>query len=199
LAGTRIKPNTSKEEASPLPTKKRGRPKVKALPRPAEDSSDKATNVTETVDTVPRRKKPSVADEGDAKPPLASPRRRKVAPNANPPTPTTTTTIHIEVDLGGGGGEVQVLQGKIAPVPAKVPRKRKERVKASFDKDDDEHEYENPHGLPQKKRRRADLTARYAFLSPDHRSLPLGISLQGLSKTDCNIITVAAKRKRTKR
>jgi hypothetical protein len=175
LAGTRTKPKTSKEEASQLPTKKRGRPKVKALSRPAEVSSDKATNITETVDTGPRRKKPSVADDGDAEPekvPLASPRRHKVAPNANPPPPTATTTTHIEVDSGGVGREVQV---KIALVPAKVPRKRKERVKASFDKDDknndDEHEYENTHGLPQKKRRRADLTARYAFVSlePDHR------------------------------
>jgi hypothetical protein len=111
LAGTRKKPKLSKEEASPLP-KKRGRPKGKALPRPAEDPSDKA-----------------------------------------------------------------MLQEKFAPAPVKVPRKRKECVKASVDKDDnnndDEHEYENTRGLPQKKRRRADLTARYAFLFPDHRSPPL--------------------------
>lgn len=113
LAGTRKKPKTSKEEASTLP-KKRGRPRVKALPSPAEDPSDKA-----------------------------------------------------------------ILEEKIAPAPApsKVPRKRKERVKASADKDDNnndehehEHEHESTHGLPQKKRRRADLTARYAFHSPDHRS-----------------------------
>ena len=166
-AGTR---KANKEEASSLPTKKRGRPKVKA------------TNIAETLNTGPRRKKPSVADKGDAEPetvPLASPRRRKVAPNANPRPPTMTTT-HVEIDLGGVGSEVQVLQGKIAPAPAKVPRKRKERVKASFDKDDnnndDEHEFENTHGLPQKKRRRADLTARYAFLSHDDRSPPSGIS-----------------------
>jgi hypothetical protein len=183
LAGTRTKPKTSKEEAPPLPTKKRGRPKVKALPRPAEDPSDKVTNITETVDTGPRRKKPGVAEVGDAESetvPLAFPRRRKVAPNADPPPPTTTTT-HIEVDSGGVGREAQVLQEEIAPPPAKVPRKRKERVKASVGKDDnnndDEHEYENRHGLPQKKRRRADLTARYAFLSPDHRSPPLGYFL----------------------
>jgi hypothetical protein len=156
-AGTRTKPKTRKEEASPLPKKKRGRPKVKA------------TNITETVGTGPRRKKPSVAEEGDAEPetvPLASSSRRKVEPNGNPPPPMMTTT-HIEVDPGGVGKEVQVLQEKIAPAPAKVPRKRKKRVKASFDKDDnnndDEHEYENTHVLPQKKRRRADLTGRYAF------------------------------------
>jgi hypothetical protein len=167
LAGTRTKPKTNKEEASPLPAKKRGRPKVKALPRPAEDPSDKATNIT---DTGPRGKKPSVAKEGDAEPesvPLASRRRRKVAPNADPPPPTTTT-MHIEVDSGDVGRELQVLQEKIAFAPAKVPRKRKERVKASVDKDDnnydDEHEYENTLWLPQKKRRRADLTGRYAFL-----------------------------------
>ncbi|KAN0118808.1 hypothetical protein V8E52_004919 [Russula decolorans] len=166
LGGTRTKPKTSKEEAPPLLTKKRGRPKGKALPRPAEDSSAKAKNIMETVDTGPRRKKPSVADEGDAETetvPLAPRRRRKVAPNANPPPPPTTTTMLIEVDSGEVGREVQVLQGKIALVPAKVPRKRKERIKASFDKDDknndDEHEYENTHGLPQKKRQRADLTA----------------------------------------
>ena len=170
LAGTRTKSKTSKEEAPPLPTKKRGRPKGKAPPRPAKDSSGKATNITETVDTGSRRKKPSAAGEGDAETesvPLAPPRRRKVVPNANPPPPSTTTTL-IEVDLGWVGRDVQVLQGKIAPVPAKVPRKRKERIKVSFDKDDknndDEHEYENTHGLPQKKRRRADLTARYAIL-----------------------------------
>jgi hypothetical protein len=206
LGGTHTKPKTSKEEAPPLLTKKRGRPKGKALPRPAEDSSAKAKNIMETVDTGPRRKKPSVADEGDAETetvPLAPRRRRKVAPNANPPPPPTTTTMLIEVDSGEVGREVQVLQGKIALVPAKVPRKRKERIKASFDKDDknndDEHEYENTHGLPQKKRQHADLTARYAFFSPDHRSPPPGISLEGLSKTDCKLCTVAAWRKRTKR
>ena len=160
LAGTRTKPKTNKEEASPLPTKKRGRPKVNALPRPAEDPSDAEP---ETV-------------------PLASSRRRKVAPKADPPPPTVTTT-HIEVDSGGVGREVQVLQEKIAPAPAKVPRKRKERVKALVDKDDDEHkyEYENTHGLPQKKRRRADLTGRYAFLSlppHNHQSFLLGIRLE---------------------
>lgn len=165
LAGTRTKPKTtSKEEASLLPKKKRGRPKGKVLPRPAEDLSDNVTNITGTVDTGARRNL-SVA-EGDAEPES----RRKVAQTANP-RPPTTATMHIEVDSGNVGREVQVLQGKTALAPAKVPRKRKERVKGSFDKDDnnndDEHEYENTHGVPQKKRRRADLTARYVFLSPD--------------------------------
>jgi hypothetical protein len=194
LAGTRTKPKTSKEEASPLPTKRRGRPKVKVLPRSAEGSSDKATNITETVDTGPRRKTPSVAEERDAEPetvPHASSRRRKVAQNANPRPPTTT---RIEIDSGGVGGEVQVLQGKIAPAPAKVPRKRKERVKASSDKDDnnndDEHEYEKTHGLPLKKRQRADLTARYASLPPDPRSPS--------SKTDCNIMYCSRNAKENK-
>jgi hypothetical protein len=204
LAGTRTKPKTSKEEASPLPTKKRGRPRVKALPRPTEDPSDKATNIT---DTGPRRKKPSVAEEGDAEletVALASRRRRKVAPNADPSPPTMTTTTHIEVDSGGVGREVQVLQEKIAPAPAKVPRKRKERVKASVDKDDnnndDEHEYDNTHRLPQKKRRRADLTGRYAFLSPDNRSPPLGMAFpwRAYVRTDCNIMYCSRNAKENK-
>lgn len=166
LAGTRTKPKTSKEEASLLPTKKRGRPKGKVLPRPAEDLSDNVTNITGTVDTGVRRKKPSVA-EGDAEPetvPHASSRRRKVAQTANP-RPPTTAMMDIEVDPGDVGRDVQMLQGKIAPAPAKVPRKRKERVKGY--NNDDAHEYEATHGVPQKKRRRADLTARYAFPSPD--------------------------------
>lgn len=117
LAGTRTKPKTGKEEASPLPSKKRGRPKVKALARPSEDPSDKVMNITETADTGRR---------------------------------------------------------------TKVPRKRKEHVKASVDKDDDNNdgEYENMCGLPQKKRRRADLTARYSFLTLiDRSSPPLGFPL----------------------
>lgn len=134
LAGTRTKPKTSKEEAPPLPTKKRGRPKIKAPPRPAEDPSDKA-----------------------------------------------------------------ILQEKIAPAPAKVPRKRKERVKASVAKDDNnndvEHEYENTHELPQKKRRRADLTARYAFIL-DH---PLLIfPSEGFNKIDCNIMYCSRNAKENK-
>jgi hypothetical protein len=143
LAGTRSKPKTNKEEASPLLTKKRGRSKVKAPPRP------------------------SVAEKGDVAEtvPLASSRRRKVAPNADPHPPTTTIT-HIAVDSGGVGREAQ----EIAPAPAKGPRKRKERVKASVGKDDNNNEYENTYGLPQRKRQRADLTARYACLCPNHRS-----------------------------
>ena len=114
LAGTRTKLKTGKEEASPLPTKKRGRPKVKALARPSEDPSDKAMNISETADTGPR---------------------------------------------------------------TKVPRKRKEHVKASVDNNNDD-EYENTYGLPQKKRRRADLTARYSFLTLiDRSSPPLGFPL----------------------
>ena len=127
MAGTRRKPKTSNEDASQRPTKKRGRPRVKTLPIPAEDPHDKA-----------------------------------------------------------------MLQEKIAPAPAKVPRKRKQHVKASIDKDDndngDEREYENTHELPQKKRRRADLTTRYAFLSPDrpnHRSPHFSaLPLDGFSETD---------------
>jgi hypothetical protein len=57
LAGTRTKPKTGKKDVSPLPTKKRGRPRVKALLEPAEDPFDKATNITETVGTGPRRMK----------------------------------------------------------------------------------------------------------------------------------------------
>ncbi len=55
-AGTRTKPKTGKKNASPLPTKKRGRPRVKALLEPAEDPFDKATNITETVGTGLRKK-----------------------------------------------------------------------------------------------------------------------------------------------
>lgn len=176
LAGTRLKPKTGKKVGSPPPTKKRGRPKVKTLPRHG------------------------VPEEGDVEPetvPLASTRRHKVAPNTN----LTRTAMHIEVDSGGIGKEVQVLQEKIAPAPAKVARKRKERVKASVDQkdinNDDEHEYENTHELPQKKRRRADLTARYAFLSSNRRILPSWHFLwRELTATLC---TAAVMRKRTKR
>lgn len=174
LAGTRPKPKTSKKLGSPLPTKKRGRPKVKTLQRHG------------------------VPEEGDVEPeaaPLASTRRRKIAPNADP----TRMTMHIEVDSSGIGREVQALQEKVAPAPAKVPRKRKERVKASVDQkdnnNDDEHEYENTHELPQKKRRRADLTARYAFLSPNRRIPFVAFPLEG---TDCNIMYYSRNAKENK-
>lgn len=111
LAGARKKTKTRNEEATPdssLPKKHDMPRKVKELPRPTEDPSDKT-----------------------------------------------------------------MLQEKIAAMPVKVPRKRKERVKASVDKDDDndDDEYENKHELHQKKRPRADITARYAFLFSDRRSL----------------------------
>ncbi len=172
LEGTHKKPRTGKEEAFSLTTKKRGRPKVKALRGPAEDTSDKATNVTETVGTgLKKKKKPNVAEEEGAEPetvPLAAPRRRKVAPNADPLPPPMTT--HIEIDSGGDGRNVQVLQEKSASASAKVPHKRRERVKAAVDKedknDDDENEHEHKHEPQQKKRRRVDLTSRYSFFPP---------------------------------
>jgi len=153
VTGSRKKHNEGNENAAPPPTKSRSKAK-KAL-GPGSGPADKATNHVEKT----------------------MGRRRKVAPDADPPPPTTARGGA----NSGSGSKVQVLREKNAPT--NVPRKRKERVKALLDpsaKDENEHE------PPRKKSRRADPPARrYVVLFP-----PPPSSLGLVSFLWCSIVHV---------
>jgi len=140
VTGSRKKHNKGSENVPPPPTKHRSKAK-KALGL-GDGPADEATNhMKKTMG-----------------------RRRKVAPDAGPPSPTTACG---GVN-SGAGSKVQVLQEKDAST--NVPRKRKVRVKALLDASAKD---ENDHEPPRKKSRRADPPARrYAVLfSPPSSSL----------------------------